>query len=317
MPFEWSVAIFTARESLSTLVATIEAARLACTDKHAIIDVLVNGNQSLATRTGQYVKQLSAGVTLRVWHIAVPDKALAWNEYIHRIWPGAALAFFIDGYAQVKPDALRLLEQGLAEHPAAQATAAVPSCGPSAKAMRASMLSQGGVHGNLYGLRGSVVSALRARGFRLPLGIYRNDGLLMAVIAFGLEPATHQWDMRRIFVHPEATWDINSAQAWWQPAAWSGHFNRRLRQAQGALENCAIRQHLAREHKAPESLPRTTAELIDNWTSAFPGEAKRLLWRRPLCYFAARKLRHARALSTAETHAALLAQCGRDEESSA
>lgn len=314
MSVEWSVAIFTARESLATLIATIEAARRACVGKNAAIDVLVNGNPTLATQAGQYVKQLSGGATLRVWHIAVPDKALAWNEYIHRIWPEATLAFFIDGYAQVRPDALRLLEQGLAEHPAALATSAVPSSGPSAKAMRATMLSQGGVHGNLYGLRGSIVSALRARDFKLPLGIYRNDGLLMAVIAFDLEPATHQWDMRRIFVHPEATWDIESAQAWWQPKTWSGHFKRRLRQAQGALENCAIRQHLARERKAPENLPRTTTELIDNWTSAFPGEAKRLLWRMPLCYFAARKLRHAHPSPVADMHAALLAQCGEAEE---
>jgi hypothetical protein len=148
----------------------------------------------------------------------------------------------------------------------------------------------------------------------LPLGIYRNDGLLMAVIAFDLEPATHQWDMRRIFVHPSATWNIDSAQ-WWQPSAWSGHFKRRLRQAQGALENCAIRQHLARERQAPENLPRTTTELIDNWSKRFPGEAKRLLWHAPLCYFAARKLRHTPPWSAADTHAALLAQCGDATES--
>jgi hypothetical protein len=43
--------------------------------------------------------------SLRIWSITVGDKAFAWNEYLHRIWPASAMTFFIDGYAEVRSDA--------------------------------------------------------------------------------------------------------------------------------------------------------------------------------------------------------------------
>ncbi len=122
------------------------------------------------------------------------------------------------------------------------------------------MLADGGLHGNCYALRGSTVSLLRARGFRLPLGLYRNDSLIGAVMAFGADPAREAWTPRRIAVVADATWDNDVAPL--GVARLRTYVKRRLRQAQGTLENEAVREHLAVRKRSPESLPRTVSELV-------------------------------------------------------
>jgi hypothetical protein len=308
---KWTVAIFSSRETLDTLSSSIDAALVGTSQADTTIDVIVNGNRILAEEAGSYLRSVRpmgrASTLLRAWYVPVADKAHAWNQYLHEIWPESDIGYFIDGYVQVMPDALKMIWEGLAAAPRAIAASGVPTMGRSARALREGLLSEGGVHGNLYALRGSTMAQLQTMQFRLPLGIYRTDPLLIAVICFGLDPSRNEWDVSRILVHPQATWRFRPLN-WWSPRDLRSHFNRAIRQAQGALENLAVRDHLAVQKKSPESLPRTTSELVGNWVSNLPETARRTFVRNPLCFLAARNLRRPRDWSQTKTSPQLVAQ---------
>lgn len=297
----WSIAIFTARENIDVLTRCIRSVVAACGSTPAIVHVLVNGNPELAheaARAGAGFSGLPSTIAIQVWHIAFGDKAHAWNEFAHRIW-STGTAFFVDGYAELRTDALSLLQEGLDAHLYALGTTGVPTSGRSASALRREMLEHGGIHGNLYAFRDSTMTLLRQRGVRLPLGLYRTDPLLGAVLAFGFDPARHQWDLKRIHVHPQATWHVEK-RGIWRPRDVMAQYKRRLRQAQGALENRAVRHHLQLNKRLPELLPRTVNELINGWLEGQPAQRRSLFLRQPLTLYAARKMREARDWSDAE-----------------
>jgi hypothetical protein len=299
---QWSVAIFSSRESPSTLATAIEAAVRAASHSRTLVDVVVNGNERLAQLTSEWVP-------VRIWHVSAGDKANAWNRYVHAIWPGSAVAFFVDGYAIVRPDAFGLISDGLERDPSALAATGVPTHGHSAKRLRAAMRRDGGIHGNLYAVRGETLSVLRERGFRLPLGIYRTDPILGAAIAFGLDPAANRWEARRVLVHPEATWGVLKERRGPLRAV-QGTWARMLRQAQGVLENAALRDHFSIRKRRPESLPRTALDLVHSWIRANPAGARRIFrshWLTPLAW---RRLRTPRDWSQAEHAPRLLVTAG-------
>jgi hypothetical protein len=295
----WSVAIFAARESAETLSRCIHAALAACAGREAVIDVLVNGNPALACTTAG--TDWGAGRDrVRVWSIAMGDKAHTWNEYLHRIWPVGATAFCVDGYAEVKPGALQAISDRMDKHPGAMGATGVPTCGRSAAKLREQMLKSGGIHGNLYAIRPEAMQALRAQGFRLPLGLYRTDPLLGSVLMFGLDPANNQWDPSRIVVEAGATWDVRGIS----DLNWNNlrsQAKRIVRQAQGDLESRAAREHLAVKRLAPHEFPRTVRELVHGWIEEHPQQARSLFFKRPLCLHAARKLKAERDWSAAST----------------
>ena len=154
--------------------------------------------------------------------------------------------------------------------------------------LREQMLRQGGIHGNLYALRGWVMEHFRATGFRLPVGIYRTDSTVGSAVKFRMDPALHDWNERRIFVDAGATWTVAGATG--SPLdALTGQFRRMLRQAQGMLENRAVRQHLAIEHRKPETLPATARAMVSDWVERHGDEARALFRRHPLAYLAYRR----------------------------
>lgn len=304
--FAWSIALFAARETPAVLAASVRAAMAACAGRTATVDVLINGNAELADAFAKLAADWSQdGCTLRVWSIAAPDKAHTWNEYVHRIWDTGGIAFFIDGYAQVRRDALAAMERRLAATPSALGATGVPSCGRSAARLREQMLREGGIHGNLYAVSPEGMLAIRAAGFRLPLGLYRTDPLLSSVLKFRLDPATHTWEHGRVAVEPDATWDVAGISRL-TIGNLSGQFKRMLRQAQGDLENRAAREHLAVKRLAPQLLPATARDLITGWLDAQPAQARALFMKRPLCLYAARKARKARDWSSTRVAPALV-----------
>jgi len=291
---KWAVAIFSSRESLETLGSSIDAAIAATSATESVIDVIVNGDRCLAERTASYVQALrpagAATRLIRLWYVLVGDKGHAWNQYLYDIWPESEVTFFLDGYAQVLPDALGLMWDMLVAEPRALAVSGMPTIGRSAKKVREVMLRDGGIHGTLHALKGVVVAQLRAMNFRLPLGIYRTDPTMGAVLCFGLDPARNDWDITRIAVHPKATWTFQPLN-WKSIADLRRHYKRVMRQAQGTLENLAVHDHLAVQRKSPATLPRTTFEMVSSWTSRFPRSALKAFISNPLCFLAARTLR--------------------------
>jgi hypothetical protein len=276
-----AIVVFAARESLPVLQRSISAADAAASASGARhrIDVIVNGNPALARALSD-----DAGARtrcpLRVWSIALGDKANAWSEYIHAIWAGEDLAFFMDGYVRPNPDAARLLGDAVLADPVALGGSGVPSVGRTAQALRQDMLRHSGFHGNFCCIKGEVIAQLRAQPFRLPLGLYRGDSLLGAMLRFGLRPESEAWNPQRIHVHGDASWQTD-AKRWWSLADLLGQFRRLRRQARGRLENEAVKHHFLSLRHAPSTLPATADDLVRQWLAARPQDVRALRRRNP------------------------------------
>ncbi|MFC0250903.1 hypothetical protein [Massilia consociata] len=302
----WSLAIFAARETPEVLARCVRAAIVACGKRQASLDVLINGNLALAKKFAEMAKDLDGGgAKLRVWAIEAPDKAHTWNEYVYRIWDNAGTAFFIDGYAQVRPDALAAIDHRLMTTPDALGASGVPTSGRSAAALREQMLRQGGIHGNLYAISEEGMQGIRAAGFKLPLGIYRTDPLIGSVLMFRLDPSNNTWDPRRIAVESSATWHVDGIEDLTLKNVKS-HFKRILRQAQGDLENRAARDHLAVRGLPLTQMPKTVREMVLQWIDAHPDEARSLYMKNPLRLHAARRMRPPQDWSSAKRAPELL-----------
>lgn len=298
-PQRWGVAVISSRESRTDLLACLDALRAACGARAVVVDLLVNGNPARASEMAAALgPTVSDGFQVRVWELAFGDKAHAWNEYVQRVAPPVSHAFFVDGYVRVKPDALDLLVEGLAATPDALAATGVPTMGHGADTLRAEMLAHGGIHGNLHVIAGGAMARLRAAGIRLSLGLYRVDGTLGAVLAFDLDPAQNAWAPRRIHVHGRATWDLPDPPRL-SPAFLLAQWKRRLRQAQGDLENAAVRDHMEVRKLSPSNLPATVDALVLDWCARHPATARALMLRNPLRAWAWRKLQRPRDFAAA------------------
>lgn len=264
----WSVAIFAAREAPDTLRRCIRATVAACAGQRAAVDVLVNGNPALAVAVAQEVRDGVAPV--RVWSIALGDKAHAWNEYLHRIWPGDRPALFIDGYADVGREALRGLHHRLGQAGGPARAAAGRRALPR---LDEPVLKTGGMHANLHAIDTATMAEMRCAGFRLPLGLYRTDSLIGAVLGFGLDPANHDWE--RASLGPDAHRGVRA----------------RARPRTGLAPTAGDGGPPARRPSAEPALPRTTRRLIHDWLVEHPTQAQPVFFKRPLSLRAARKVK--------------------------
>jgi hypothetical protein len=293
----WSLAIFSSRESASQLVDVVGAAARAERGEATLtVDLLVNGNQQLADEmqgTLASAGEWSRGTTVRLWAVPQPDKAETWNRYLHTLMPASDLAFFMDGYVTLEREALARMADAMRRRPHALAASCVPRVGPSAEALRRHFEREGGgFHGNLYVFAASTCSMLRATGFRLPAGIYRNDSALGAALAFNFEPARHSWRWDRIVLVPDARYSVPVAHPL-RFADLKGLLKRRLRQAQGSLEKRALKAHLNRDRRPAWAWSVTSRQLILDWAAAHPDEVRTLPWEDPLAWITLRRIRRA------------------------
>lgn len=283
MRASWAIVIFASRENISVLCRTIEAAKIAAQDK-AHIDILVNGNTALATDVASWLTALPTErfqPLTRVWSIDQAGKANAWNKYLKNIWTNETVAFFIDGYVRLNPDAIQLLGYAVEANPNVLGGTGVPSSGRSAKLLREKLIKEGGFHGNFCCMKGEVIHQIRERGISLPYGLYRVDSLMGALLSFGLHPEFGDWNHRRILVHPEASWKTDEKH-WWSMSDLLAHIKRTMRQSRGFLENQAVIDHFVVRRQTAEVLPCTAANLVQDWASRCPEQLHGLLRTNPL-----------------------------------
>lgn len=279
-PRRWCVAILSARETADTLASTLAAAIGAVGAHDARIDVVVNGNpkvaEALAARLG--VERRAGDVGVRIWSLALLDKAHAWNTYVHDIWPGGASTFFMDGCITVSAASLAAMQARFDASGDALAVAAVPTAGRSAAQIRVLMLTHPQIHGSLYAISEPAMERLRTAGFRLPLGFYRSDSLLGTLFNMNLDPATHDWEDRRIVVAGDATWTM-PVKSPWKPSDVSAQVRRMARQALGRLEEAAIKELFYDRRVSIEMLAHEPLAFVDEWMRRVPGSPNRELTR--------------------------------------
>jgi hypothetical protein len=262
-----AVAITAARESVATLTDVVQATIVAA-GSNCCIDVLVNGNRALATGLAaaleKHLPELDSGIEVNVWYLELGDKAQTLNVINHTLRRNANLFYFLDGYALPNHDALLILERALNDNSGALAATGVPSVGLSARQQHLAMQASGGLHGNLFVLSRPTMDEIRKRKFCLPMGLYRVDSLIGAVLNFNFDPAKHMWTPSRIVVAPKASWSFAPLSIW-KLRDLKTYLKRVWRQTTGVLENMAIKDHLARQRRLSEHLPHTAPELVLTW----------------------------------------------------
>ncbi|NTV70735.1 MAG: hypothetical protein HGA71_11360 [Azonexaceae bacterium] len=270
----WAIAVFASRESVDTVENVLRSIVIACNGIETHIDVLINGNGYLAQSLGQRLRSepidLGREHNVCVWSVKLGDKAETWNVYVHHLHPKANITFFIDGYVQPEASSLRELAIALKDSEHALAATGVPSLGRTAERHTKAMLREGGLQGGLFALSSLAMDEIVNQRFRLPIGLYRVDSLIGAAINFNFNPATNSWAPSRIRVQPSATYRYQTLR-WWRIKDLITHLKRMRRQAQGALENQAVRNHLAHNRRSPGTLPRTARELVLSWWNSEHG----------------------------------------------
>ncbi|MDO9504989.1 hypothetical protein [Hydrogenophaga sp.] len=263
---------------------------------HGVVDLLVNGNPPLAASLAKLINlpsDVQRSCKIRVWNIPLGDKANAWNTYIHQIWESESLVFFIDGYVRLRPDSLRSMASALASRPSALGGTGVPTIGRSAERLRREMLTYGGFHGNLCCVRGSVIAEMRKRNIRIPLGLYRVDSLMGAILTFGLNPLDNAWEPSRIVVVETSSWDLDMKSPWrWDD--WVGKGKQLERQFRGEMENAAVKFLFTVLKHQPEGLPADVRALVEGWKAVDQVGFQRFVLSHPLPALAYR--RHCRQL---------------------
>lgn len=285
-PVQWAAVVFARNEagSIAGCIAALAAAGRGVADLDIAIILNGTGDDS-AGRAAAALR--AAGRPGRIWAIEEGCKANAFNQYVHRLRPAARTYFFIDGYAAVAEDALRRLAAALDAAPMAQAAAATPSTGRSAARLRAHMIREPGLHGSLFALRGTFVQRIAQAGFRLPLRMYRGDGLIGSMVLHDLDTADGGWRPERIVVEPGATWRAPDLRPW-RARDLRRHWNRLVQQARGRLQWGAVRAAIYPGGYA--ALPADADDSALRWMAAAPGRQP-AFWRDPMGALAMARMR--------------------------
>ncbi|WP_026340596.1 glycosyltransferase family 2 protein [Thioalkalivibrio sp. ALJT] len=287
----WSICVFASREGARIRDCLSALQQTTSTWPAVELTVVVNGP---APATASAAQEALGGWRhpARVVEIALGDKANAWNQYIHGLRPEARWHLFVDGYVVPDTVGLGVLREHCEAAPAAQTAATGMPAGAHAGAvqMRDFVMRHGGILGGLHALRGEFVERLVARGLFQPWGLYRGDGLIGSWVCHDLDPCVNRWDKQRIIPVPQATWQ-GERLAPWSPRDLRTHWRRMHRQAQGRMENRAIKDIIYRE--GYEGLPESARDLVAHALELGPGSNDRSLFRRWLRTRAARSLRQA------------------------
>lgn len=263
-----SIVIFSSREPAATVLQAIEHALLAAGSYSYQLHLFFNGDAQRANSLTELIRQHYPQQSVQVWFFALADKANCMNQYWHQVKPAARMHFFVDGYVRLQPDSFSQLINAH-QTSAAHAFTGIPANGRSSAKLRQQMLSTGGIHGNLFMLPASSLEKLQQSQFYLPIGLYRTDSTLGALLCFNFQPESYPWQPELIQVVPEATWHFNNLH-WYKLADIKTQLLRMRRQAVGAIENKAIKQHFSIEKKPARELPKLAVDMCLDYLEKFP-----------------------------------------------
>lgn len=272
-----SAVILASRENASILIKTLGAVAAASEDGTQI-DVIVNGNPLLLQEMDAYLKGQSFAKDkrpVRLWGIQLGDKANAFNEYFYRIFDGADLVYFVDGYARPYGDSFRSMARKVMADAEALGGSGVPSTGRTAKWLRQEMAG-GGIHGNLFCIKGETVADMTRLSFRIPVGFYKTDATIGSFLYFNMNPAEYAWSYSRILVDMDASWETDEKR-WWRWSDVKSTFMRRKRRAQGDIENKAFEYFITKVYRPGMKFPDFSLDLIKLWKNENPKSADLLI----------------------------------------
>lgn len=292
---EWQVAVFCQNER-SRIGACLTSIVAAIGLRRGLITVIINGSND-GSEVAAQVASAEIKTPIQIFCIPHADKANAINCFLHdrHLRVDAELYFFIDGYTTVSPDALRAIATSLIHCSGAVAATGVAGNGRTETRSARQTIDVGGVmHGQLYALKPDFVRRMVEAGIRLPIGLYRGDGLLGSMAAHDLDAMGQPWMNSRLIGVAEATFEID-ALSLFRLRDLRRQFRRKVRQMRGKLETAAIKQVIyAAGYRA---LPAFADDMIRDFLADNPVPTVPLLDR----FFMALALRHHRIAALPNT----------------
>lgn len=254
---DWHVAVYCANEE-RRLGACLDSLAIALAGSRALVTVVLNGCDDDSLKIARAASH--AGLPIEIVQIPFRDKANAINQFIYKLRAPARAYAGVDGYAAIGANAFRAMAERLRSTPHATAVTGVAANGRTMRKMGAQALRTGGVlHGQLHALRPAFLDRMTAGGLRLPVGLYRGDGLLGSMAAHDFTPLSTPWDDSRIAAETRATFTLPSLSLLNRSDV-KRLFRRRLKQMQGLIENKAIASVIG--HSGYEALPEHVSDLI-------------------------------------------------------
>ncbi len=273
--------------------ACIASIAAAVRGRRACVTILVNGSTDGSARLALEALR-AARLDARVFTIAHADKSNAINRSLYELRQRAGLEVFLDGYSIIDPRSVAALEHALAETPFASAATGIAGVGRTMTRATAETMVGGVLHGQLHALRSAFLDRLVSAGLRLPIGLYRGDGLLGSMVCHDLDPVANPWDDLRIKGAAEAIYRIPRLSPF-RPADVARQYRRKIRQMRGTLETEAIKAIV--NALGYQALPRYADDMIADWLAHHPIPPTPLL-DRPFMTLALRH--HARARHPSE-----------------
>ncbi len=222
----WPFAVFAYNEE-ELICSTLDSILLSARGHPLAVYVLING---CTDDTEAVVRDYAAShpeiVPVR---INFGDKANAWNVFVHELAPDSDIHFFMDGDVTVVGNSLHAMNAALHEKEEALAVAALPTTGRSARQFRRMLVEERLIAGNLYALKGTIVRRFRELGFRLPIGMFGEDGLVGTLVKWNLDTLASPVE-DRIISTPEAGFAYGSLSPL-RPKHWRLYKNRMMRYA--------------------------------------------------------------------------------------
>ncbi len=256
---DFDIAVFAVNES-ATIGACIQSIDRACAGRDTHISVLLNGTTDHSVEVLKTLRLSHAAMT--VYRFPVADKANAINHYLYELRRNARVHIGIDAYTKIGEGSFRAIADAFDADPHALIASALPVSGRSATKVAANTMKGGLTNGQCYGLRPDFVDRLVEAGYRLPLQLYRVDGLLGSMAAHDLDALNKPWDGARLIGVKGASFALTPLSIFkWRDIR--RQYNREIRQARGRMENAAIKVLIYKGGYA--SLPDNANNMIKDW----------------------------------------------------
>ncbi len=303
--WDWQVGVF-GRNEASRIGQCIASIARAGRGLRVLATVLLNG--ATDDSAGIALQAAKAGaLPIEIYRFGHADKSNAINRFFYDLRAPADAVCCVDAYAVIGPDSLSGFARAFADRPDARLATGIAINGRSEPRAVEKTLTVGGVtHGQLYAPGRAFIDRLTGRGLRLPLGLYRGDGLLGSMAAHDLDPLSCPWENRRVVGVRDATYEIASLSPF-RPADVRRHLHRRVNHMRGRLETAAIKEIIYAHGYA--ALPERADDMIRAYLSAH-GPLPTPLRDRPFMAAALRRVRSARPPDPASLIPALVASAG-------
>jgi hypothetical protein len=269
MGIEWQVAVFCHNER-RRIAACLASVAAAIGSRRGVITLLLNGSTD-GSEAAALAGRAGLGAALQVFSIPHADKSNAINVFIHDLRGEAGLYLFVDGAVTIGRDAMAAMAARLAACPGAVAASGVAGNGRTeVRGNRVAVETGGRLRGQFFALRPDFVERLVAGGIRVPVGLYRGDGLIGSMAAHDLDACGKPWENARVIGVADAVFDID-ALSLFKPADLRRQFARKIRQMRGRVENAAIREIVYAHGYA--ALPDYADDMIAAFLARNPGPA--------------------------------------------